>query len=845
QTYNGAARSVTAVTAPVVLPVNVTYNDSASAPTNAGSYTVIGTIDSANYAGASTNTLVVSGASATVTLGRLSQTYNGSARTASVSTVPAGLGLSVTYNGSATAPVNVGSYTVVALVTNASYTGGATNTLAVAKASQTIDLQLEVTNSIPLNQFTNPILVTASASSGLAVTLTLDGGSAATLTATNTLVGIGQTGTITLRANQGGNTNYTAAAEEVVTLNVTKFNQAISFPAVADQVVTNAPFSLTATASSGLAVQYTVVSGPATVSGSQLTLTNVGLVRVAADQPGDGRYNAAETVNRSFNVTLASQAITFSPLSARAYGSGSFDLSATASSGLTVSYVSSDTGVATLSGSTVTLVGVGSATITASQAGNGVYDAATNVSQVLTVNPGAATVALGSLTQGYNGTARSVTATPTPSGLAVSVTYDGWPTARTNAGSYTVVATVTDPKYRGTNTATIQITSQALSVTAPALASRGYDGTATAGALTVGTLSGFVGSERVTVTGAAANYSSTNAGTYPGVVITYTLHNGTGGGLAANYSLANGTASGQVTPKALSATAPSIVSKGYDTTATAGQVMVGSLSDFVGSETVTATGAAANYSSANVGSYAGVVITYTLQDGPGGGLAVNYSLANGTANGQITPKALTVTGITANNKTYDATTTATLNTGSAALVGNLDAGNVVLGKASASGAFTPNASVGDRKTVPVSGLSISGSASDNYTLTQPTATANITAKALTVSGITADSTVYDGTTTAKLGGTAALLSAEDPGTGTTSDGKPYTGDTVTLGGTAAGTLALKDIGTRAVTITGKTISGAQAGNYTVTQPTGLTQAVTAKALTVSGITAASTVYDGT
>ena len=66
--------------------------------------------------------------------------------------------------------------------------------------------------------------------------------------------------------------------------------------------------------------------------------------------------------------------------------------------------------MATLSGSTVTLVGVGSATITASQAGNGVYDAATNVSQVLTVNPGAATVALGSLTQGYNGTALSVTA---------------------------------------------------------------------------------------------------------------------------------------------------------------------------------------------------------------------------------------------------------------------------------------------------------------------------------------------------------------------------------------------------------------------------------------------------
>src|SRR5437773_1538595 len=105
--------------------------------------------------------------------------------------------------------------------------------------------------------------------------------------------------------------------------------------------------------------------------------------------------------------------------------------------------------------------------------------------------------------------------------------------------------------------------------------------------------------------------------------------------------------------------------------------------------------------------------------------------------------------------------------------------------------------------------------------------------------------IYDGTTTAKLGGTAALLTAEAGGAGTTADGKPYTGDTVTIGGTAAGTLAAKDVGTEAVTITGNTISGAQSGNYTLTQQTGLTQSVTAKALAVSGITAASTIYDGT
>ena len=72
-----------------------------------------------------------------------------------------------------------------------------------------------------------------------------------------------------------------------------------------------------------------------------------------------------------------------------------------------------------------------------------------------------------------------------------------------------------------------------------------------AGAVTVGTLSGFIGTQTVTATGSAAAYSSANVGSYPATVVTYTLSNGLNGGLAANYSLANGTATGTVTAKAL------------------------------------------------------------------------------------------------------------------------------------------------------------------------------------------------------------------------------------------------------------------------------------------------------
>ena len=72
---------------------------------------------------------------ATVTLGGLSQTYNGSAHPVTVTTAPSGLTVNVTYSGSSTAPVNAGSYSVVATVADATYTGSASGTLNVAKAS--------------------------------------------------------------------------------------------------------------------------------------------------------------------------------------------------------------------------------------------------------------------------------------------------------------------------------------------------------------------------------------------------------------------------------------------------------------------------------------------------------------------------------------------------------------------------------------------------------------------------------------------------------------------------------------------------------------------------------------
>jgi len=143
-------------------------------------------------------------------------------------------------------------------------------------------------------------------------------------------------------------------------------------------------------------------------------------------------------------------------------------------------------------------------------------------------------------------------------------------------------------------------------------------------------------------------------------------------------------------------------------------------------------------------------------------------------------------------------------------------------------------------------LALGGSAAGNYTLTGLSGSVSISTKALTVTGITAGSTTYDGTTTAKLGGTATFQAAEAAGAGTTSDGKPYNVDSVSTGGTAMGTLAAKDVGTQNVTITGVTVTGTGTANYTMTQQSGLTQTVTAKALTAQGtLSGGGKVYDGT
>lgn len=77
--------------------------------------------------------------------------------------------------------------------------------------------------------------------------------------------------------------------------------QAISFPQIPDHLTTDPPFTIEATATSGLPVNFEILSGPATISGNTITLTGAqGLVTVKATQPGNGTFNPAEPVINTF-----------------------------------------------------------------------------------------------------------------------------------------------------------------------------------------------------------------------------------------------------------------------------------------------------------------------------------------------------------------------------------------------------------------------------------------------------------------------------------------------------------------------------------------------------------------
>jgi len=368
----------------------------------------------------------VTQASQTITFGALSNQPYGTAPFTVSATASSGLAVSFASTTPAVCTVSSATVTLVSAGTctiqamqagNTDYTTATpvNESFQVTQASQTIVFGALANQSYG----TAPFTVSATASSGLAVSFASTTPAVCTVSsATVTLVSVG---TCTIQATQAGNTDYTAATPVNESFQVTQYSQTITFGALANQAYGTAPFTVSATASSGLAVSFaSTTPAVCTVAGATVTLVSAGTCTIQATQAGNTNYAAATPVNRSFQVTQASQTITFGALASQPYGTAPFAVSATASSGLAVSFASTTPAVCTVSSATVTLVSVGACTIQATQAGNSNYTAAAPVNESFQVTQGSQTIAFGALAnQAYGAPPFTVSATAS-SGLAVS-----------------------------------------------------------------------------------------------------------------------------------------------------------------------------------------------------------------------------------------------------------------------------------------------------------------------------------------------------------------------------------------------------------------------------------------
>lgn len=384
-------------------------------------------------------------------------------------------------------------------------------------------------------------------------------------------------------------------------------------------------------------------------------------------------------------------------------------------------------------------------------------------------------------------------------GVAKTVNVSGISLSGSDAGNYTPNATTST---------TANITSASLTATITA-SDKAYDGT-TAALITNCSLATIVPGDVVSCVTTTPVFSDKNAGTGKTVTASISLS----GASAGNYTVnATAQATADITARPLSISATGI-NKTYNGTTGASVTLS---DDRVAGDVLTAIYASALFNDKNVGTGKTVSVSGISISGTD---ANNYSFnATTSTTADITARSLTVsaTGI---NKTFDGNTDATVTLGD-----NRVAGDVLI--TSYSSASFADHNVGSGKQVSVSGISISGADATNYTFNSTAlTTADITARALTISA-TGVNKIYDGTMAASV---------------TLSDDR-VAGTDVTAGYTSA-LFADKHVGSgKSVEVSGISITGPDAGNYSANETASTSADITAKELTI-GATGVNKTYDG-
>ena len=469
--YDGTLQVVYASSAPAVASIDVTYNGDATPPEDAGTYSVVATVVDPNYTGTASATLIVAanGGASIVLDGAVSnivtRTYNGLPQAVTATTTPSGISYGVTYVGdggtvyplSTTPPTNAGQYHVVATTTDANYAPvSATGTLVIAQANAGATITLDdddgtVDGTIhrtygggaqSVTATTNPSgLAYAVQYAGIAPTIypsssvppTNVGSYAVTASITDpNYTGITDSATLVIAAQSGG----------VVTFDQTSF------------VYDGTPQSPVAAMAgdSNVTCTYAWSQGGTPLAGAPI---DAGSYDVTATCTGSNTMGSAST---PFTIAKATAQIFLSSLSHVYSGTVQSASVTTVPSGLSGVDLSYGQG-----GNPATPIDAGAYDVVAALV-NPNYTLSAPVTAVLTISKATATVSIGNTVQTYDGTPKPVAVTTAPSGLTVTVTYDGSGSAPIAVGDYAVVAMVNEANYAGQATATLRITTGTVTI---------------------------------------------------------------------------------------------------------------------------------------------------------------------------------------------------------------------------------------------------------------------------------------------------------------------------------------------------------------------------------------------
>ncbi len=552
--------------------------------------------------------------------------------------------------------------------------------------------------------------------------------------------------------------------------------------------------------------------GSAMINAGDQTLF-AGLNASTKDLDGNLRLVGSNIDLGPYEATIQSQTITATNLS-KTYGNADFEPGATASSGLTVSYLSADNNIAEAyqdaSDSNkwkLKIKKAGTVNITASQAGGNGYSAAPDQVFVLTIQPkvltisatgnhkvyDAATIATVNLSSdALTGDVLSLAYTSAAFntenvGNNIPVTVNGITISGASAANYT---------FNTTASATANITPFALTVSAVGN-DRAYNATNVA---TVNLSSNAFAGDNLTLGYALATFNDKNVANGKPISVSGISLSGTDAG---NYTFnATTSTTANITPFALTVSATGN-HKIYDA---ANNATVNLSSNAFAGDNLILNYTAATFNDKTVANGKTVSVSGISLSGTDAG---NYTFNTTTStSANITPFALTIS-VTANSRVYNATNNATVNLSNNAFAGD----NITVAYTSAT--FN-NKTVANNKPVSVSGISLSGTDAGNYTFnTTANATANITPFALTILA-NANNKVYNGNADA----TASLSH------------NGFVGDALALNYTAA-SFDNRNVGNgKTVSVSGISLSGIDAGNYTFNATTTATAAITPATLNI-------------